>query len=354
MEISGRKIGEGYPCFIIAEACMNHMGRFDLAKELVRQSKEAGADAVKFQHHIADAEMLPDVQLPGGKKGALHAFLTAHSLSIGQHRELMALAKDLGIIYLCTPFSAQAAEQLHGIGLSAFKIGSGEMTNLLMLEYIAAWGKPMMVSTGMSALDEIDATYEALLAHRIPLALLNCVSEYPPRYEDMNLDCITTMKQRYPEAVIGHSDHSPNAYTSFLAAALGAHIIEKHVIVDKSHKSGDEAVSLDFRDFKGLVDGIRTIEAARGTKRLVHAEEKPTRDWAFHYAVAEQGLRAGTTISTEMIRPGNIWAKRTGAPTGIPSYDVRKLIGKTVLCDIPANTPLRWKQFTPAPQTADA
>lgn len=334
-------IGEGHPCFIIAEACVNHLGKMELARELVIESQKAGADAVKFQYHIADAEMLPDVQMSENFTESFYEFIKKFDLTFEQHRELKALAESVGITYLCTPFSTQAAFKLHEMGLDAFKIGSGEMTDILSLERIATLGKPMMISTGMSGWEEIDRTYNAL-ARKVPLALLNCLSEYPPAYEDMNLDVITVMRQRYPKAVIGHSDHAPDLFTSYAAAVLGASIIEKHVILDRSHVSPDTPVSITFDELAELVEGIRKIEASRGSEKTVHGKEKPIRSWAFHYAVAEKGLQKGQTITQEMIAPGNIWTKRTGRPNGILSADVQSLVGATVLRDIAPNAPMTW------------
>ena len=325
---------------------MNHLGRFDFAQELVIQSKKAGADAVKFQYHIPDSEMLSDIKMSDNFDGSFYEFLKKNALTLDQHRELKRFAEEeIDITYLCTPYSTQAALHLHEIGIDAFKIGSGEMTDVLSLEHIAGLGKPMMISTGMSTLEEIDLTYDILTRMRVPLALLNCISEYPPNYEDMNLDFITIMKQRYPKAVIGHSDHTPDAVTSYAAVVLGAHMIEKHVILDKAHKSCDQMVSLDFVEFKELVDGIRKIEAARGVDRKVHGREEQIRSWAFHYAVSEKGLKAGQVIKEEMIMPGDIWTKRTGHADGIKSHEVPKLIEAKVLTDIPPNSPLFWRQF---------
>jgi N-acetylneuraminate synthase len=330
---------------------MNHMGKFELAKELVVESKRAGADAVKFQYHIADAEMLPTVQIKDGGGNPLYEFIQKNALTIDQHKKLMALAEKEDITYLCTPFSTQAALELNEIGLSAFKIGSGELTDTLSLERIAECKKPMLVSTGMSTLEEIDRTYELLIEKNVPLALLNCISEYPPVYEDMNMDFITVMKNRYPHAVIGHSDHTVDAYTSLLAVMLGANIVEKHIILDKSEKGGDWEVSLDCTEFAAMVDGIRKIEASRGTERKVHTKEQPTRDWALHYAVAARGLKAGTVITEDMIAPGNIWTKRTGESGGIAPADVKALIGATVKEDIAPNSALKAENFALAIKT---
>jgi N-acetylneuraminate synthase len=205
----------------------------------------------------------------------------------------------------------------------------------------------MIVSTGMCTLEEIDRTYEVLVATGIPFALLNCVSEYPPRYEDINLDVITVMKERYPRAVIGHSDHTPDLYTSFAAVVLGAKIIEKHVILDKALQGPDRAVSINFEELRELVEGIRKIEAARGSERTVHAKEVPIRTWAFRYVVAEKGLHTGEVITVDRLRSGDVWTKRTGRPDGIRAHDLPRLVGAKVLRDIPPNSPLFWADLEP-------
>lgn len=345
ISFDGHTIGEGFPCFIIAEACDNHLGDMEKARAMIRESKKAGASAVKFQHHLADIEMLPDLPMSDNfEKGLpLYDFLKKYALTLDQHVELKAYAeKEVGITYMCTPFSYQAAKELESIGLSSFKIGSGEMTDVPSLEAIADFGKPMIISTGMCDWEEIDRTYNALTKKKAPIALMNCVSEYPPAYEDVNLDVITEMIKRYPLAVIGHSDHTPDIYTSYAAVTIGARIIEKHVILDKNQKGPDQAVSIDFTELAMLVDGIRKIEAARGSERRVHQKEAAIRTWAFRYVVAFRGLKKGQKITADMLQSGHLWTKRTGKTEGIRSHDLKSLVGKTVIRDIPANSPLFW------------
>jgi N-acetylneuraminate synthase len=222
------------------------------------------------------------------------------------------------------------------IGLDAIKIGSGEMTDIPSLEKMATtFRKPMIVSTGMCTLEEIDETYQALSRTGIPLALTNCCSEYPPVYEDINLRLIPLMAARYPLAVIGHSDHTPDLYTCFAAVTLGARIIEKHVILDKRQKGPDQSVSIDFRDLADLVDGIRKIEAAMGSEKSVHGLERPIRTWAFRSIVTTRPIRKGEPIAGDMI-----WSKRPG--TGIPSKWRQKIIGRCAVRDIAANKLVAW------------
>ena len=219
MNINKKKISLGNPAYIIAEACDNHMGSLDTAKEMCRQAKLAGCDCIKFQHHLPDEEMLPDVPMTSNFDIPLYEFLKRYALTLDQHKELMDYCDEIGIQYLCTPFSLKAAQELNELGVAAFKIGSGEMDDIPTLKAIAKMGKPMIVSTGMATMDEIKRTYDVLADEGIEFALMNCLSEYPPCYEDVNLGVIEQMQNEFPKAVIGHSDHTPDLYTSFAAVA---------------------------------------------------------------------------------------------------------------------------------------
>jgi N-acetylneuraminate synthase len=335
--IANRFIGANHPTYIIAEGCDNHLGDIEKAKEMVVRAKLAGADAIKFQHHLPDEEMLPDVPMSSNFNMPLYDFLTKYSLTLKQHQELMALCKQVGIQYLCTPFSWKAAQELESISVDAFKIGSGEMTDIPTLIRIAEFNKPMMISTGMCTYEEIERTYKSCVG-RAPLALFNCVSEYPPVYEDINLGVIQEMKARFPEAVIGHSDHTPDLFTCFAAVTLGAKIVEKHVILDKKQPGPDQSVSIGFKDLAELVDGIRKVEVSLGRTRKVHAREAKIREWAFRSLVSTRPVKAGEVLSEE-----TVWSKRPG--TGIPSHKMNEVVGKRARVDIPGNSLIRWDQL---------
>lgn len=314
------------------------MGSLDAAKEMCRQAKLAGCDCIKFQHHLPDEEMLPDVPMTSNFDIPLYEFLKRYALTLDQHKELMDFCDEIGIQYLCTPFSLKAAQELNELGVAAFKIGSGEMDDIPMLKAIAKMGKPMIVSTGMATMDEIKRTYDVLADEGIEFALMNCLSEYPPCYEDVNLGVIEQMQSEFPKAVIGHSDHTPDLYTSFAAVAKGAKIIEKHVILDKRTPGPDQSVSIDFFELRQLVDGIRKVEAALGSEKKVHSSEKGIREWAHRSVVSLVDIPVGATITQEMI-----WSKRPG--TGIPSYRMDEVIGKVAKREIKANTLVAWEDL---------
>jgi len=338
IEISGRKIGQDQPCFIIAEGCDNHLGNMDTAREMVRQAKACGADAIKFQHHLPDEEMLREgIPMSKNFNMPLYDFLKLYALTLDQHVELMQYCEELSIIYLCTPFSRKAAEELNEIGVKAFKIGSGEMTDLPTLKRIVAFGKPVILSSGMSVWDEIDETINTLKPLTDQLALMNCVSEYPARYEDINLGVIPQLQARY-QIPIGHSDHTPDIYTCFGAVAQGAKLLEKHIILDRRQPGPDQSVSIEPYELYQLVLGTRRIEVALGTEKKIHDEERVIRAWALRSVVSIAPIPAGTIITEE-----HIWTKRPG--TGIPARHLESILGRTAKVDIPKDHLLAWDEL---------
>ncbi len=339
ININGRKIGNGHLPYIIAEGCDNHMGNLEVAKEMALQAKLAGADCIKFQHHLPDEEMLPDVPMSSNFDIPLYEFLKLYALKLEQHVELKKYCDRIGITYLCTPFSYKAAWELNEADiLYAIKIGSGEMTDIPSLLKMTKFSKPMIISTGMCAMDEIDRTYDALKQTGIPLAFTNCLSEYPPVYEDVNLGVIPIMNNRYPDVVIGHSDHTPDLFTSFAAVSLGAKIIEKHVILDKLTPGPDQSVSIDFNELHELVDGVKKVYLAGGSEKKVHPKEEIIRQWAFRSIVSVTDIHPGDIITEDMI-----WSKRPG--TGIPSHKMTDIIGRKAVREIKKNTLISYQDL---------
>lgn len=337
IKIGNKTIGEESPCFIIAEACDNHLGNMDTAKEMARQSKLAGADAVKYQHHLPDEEMLKDgVPMSDNFNMPLYEFLQLYALSLDQHRELKEYCDEIGILYMCTPFSKKAALEIQDL-VPAFKIGSGELTDIPTLKVIAGLGKPMILSTGMSVLEEVDETVNALKPITDQFALMNCTSEYPPKYEDLNLGVINILKERYG-VPIGHSDHSPDIYSCFGAVSLGAKIIEKHLILDRKQPGPDQSVSIEPFELYQLVDGTRKIEAAMGSEKKVNKLEKPIRTWARRSIVTLKDIPAGTTLTEDLI-----WTKRPG--TGVEAKHLEEFIGKKATRDLEKDYLIQWEDI---------
>ncbi len=341
--IAGRKIGPGEPCYIIAEACDNHFGSMDRAFEMIKLARLAGADAIKFQHHLPDEEMLRDgVTMSSNFDEHLYDFLIRNALTLEQHAKIKQHCEEVGIQYLCTPFSFAAARELETLGVAAYKIGSGELTDTPTLEAIAQFKKPMLLSTGMSSWDEIDTTANLLKRLKAQFALFHCTSAYPTDPKDVHLSAIPEMKKRY-DVVIGHSDHTADIATAIGAIGFGASLIEKHFTVDKRLAGPDQAVSIDAFELYNLVTSIRRIELAVGSaNKSVHQSEAPIRSWARRSVVSIKTIAKGTRITADMV-----WTKRPG--TGIPAVEMTSVIGCVANEEIPVNTLLSWEQLKNEP-----
>ena len=332
------KIHNSMKPIVISECCDNHFGKIENAIKMVDLSKASGADIVKFQHHLPDEEMLPIVPKSSNFKEPLYEFLKKYALKLEDHVKLISYCKMKKIEYLCTPFSLKAAEELLKIGVKYFKIGSGEMTDIPTLKKISKFKLPMIISTGMCSVDEIQQTYDEVVKINKNLILMNCTSEYPPHYEDINLGFIPIMQKKFSKAYIGHSDHTSNLVTSLGAVALGAKLIEKHVTLNKAKKGPDADVSISFEELTTLVNEIDILSKTLGTNKEVYLKEKPIRKWAFRSIVSTRDIKKNTKILQSMI-----WSKRPG--TGIPAKEMSKVIGKKARRNIPYNKLIKWSDI---------
>lgn len=324
---------------IIAEACDNHFGSIEKAKKMIIKAKKSGADIIKFQHHIPDEEMLKKVPKSKNFKMSLYNFLKKYAFSIDDHYKLKEFCKTNSIEYLCTPFSYKAAKELNEIGVKFFKVGSGEFTDLMFIDKLLKLKKPIIFSTGMSSIKEIDFICNHLKKkHAKNIALMNCTSEYPPKIEDINLGFIEYLKKKYNNFVIGHSDHTNSIYTSVAAVAFGAKIIEKHVYLEGYNNGPDKDVSINFKQFSRLVKGIRIVEKALGSNKTVYKKEISIRKWARRSLVSTRDIIKGDKMSEK-----NFFSKRPN--TGIPSKDYKKIIGKKAKRNIKKDTILKKTFF---------
>lgn len=330
-------IAEENPVVIIAEIAVQHGGRMEAAKRLIDAAKAAGADIAKFQLHVPEAEMVPgSIKFWGGSMDDI--LREANFASYEQHKELKDYCQQVGIQYLCTPFCIAAVDILEQVGAEGYKTGSGELTNLPMMRHIAKTGKPIIVSTGMSTMEEIAATVGVLKTEGANFVITHCLSEYPPDHSRMNLGLIPKLKEEF-DVMIGSSDHSTEIYSALAAVVLGARVIEKHFTLPDLH-GPDDAVSLNPNQFKEMVEAVRKIETALGAEKKVSAEEEIVRAWAHHSVVAAQDILQGDVFTTE-----NLVAKRPGR--GIPAsfldpFYADRLIGKKAARDLPVNTILQW------------
>lgn len=339
--IGGRAVGDNHPPYVIAEAAVSHQGEIKTAKEMVYIAHAMGCDAIKFQMHVLENEMLRDVPTSDNFDEPLYDTLQKTELTVEEHKELQALCKTLGIDYLCTAFSARAADILdEELGLSAFKTGSGELTNIPLLTHIASKGKPMIISTGMALIEEIQETVDAIKATGTPFILTHCISAYPTPYERVNLHNILKYRELF-DVPVGLSDHSIGIYTSLGAVAIGACVVEKHFTLDKLQVGPDHAVSLEPYDLGELVKGCNACFLARGDEREIFPEEECIVAWARESVVAETDIPKGAVIQEEMV-----WVKRPSpGPGAIPAKDLRKVVGMRAKTAISADTQVLWEEI---------
>ncbi len=329
MEIAGRKIGGDEPIFIIAEAGVNHNGSLDLAKKLIDSAAGAKADAVKFQTFKAEDVVSPHAPKAEYQKHTTDAsesqleMIKKLELSIQDHRELIAYARYKKIIFLSTPFDERSVDLLIELGVPLIKIGSGEITNHPFLRYISKKGIPIILSTGMSTLEEVAETVSVIKnAGCKSLTLLHCTSNYPARVDDCNLAAMKTMANEL-NLPVGYSDHTLGIAIPIAAAALGACVIEKHFTLDKNLMGPDHKASLEPDELKEMVKSIRVVERALGSpvKAPVEAELE-VRDVARRSIVAKVDISKGTAITMDMLA-----FKRPG--TGLSPKNASLVIGKT-------------------------
>ncbi|HZX31789.1 MAG TPA: N-acetylneuraminate synthase [Rhodocyclaceae bacterium] len=315
---------------IIAEAGVNHNGDLDLAFALVDAAAAAGADAVKFQ--TFDAKSLVSVTAPKagyqkvttGEAESQQAMLERLQLDDAAHRALLARCREKGITFLSSPFDIPSTDYLLGLDVPLLKIPSGEITNLPYLRHLGKSGKPLILSTGMSTLGEVEealAVLEAAGTPRQSITVLHCNTEYPTPYGDVNLRAMATLAQAFG-VTVGYSDHTPGIEVSVAAVALGAAVIEKHFTLDRNLPGPDHKASLEPAELAAMVTAIRNVEAALGSPvKAPSPSELPNRPIARKSLVAARAIRQG-----EPFTPENVVAKRPG--TGISPMRWDEVMGR--------------------------
>lgn len=346
INIAHRSVGPGQPCYIIAEAGVNHNGSLEMARQLVDIAVQAGADAVKFQTFKAERLVTPDapkadyqVRTTGSAESQFD-MIRRLELSPEIHRELMAYCHRKNILFMSSPFDEESADLLADMGVAVFKVPSGEITNLPLLTHVALKGKPMIVSTGMAYLSEVEAAVRTIeAAGNREFVLLHCVSNYPADPADVNLRAMRTLSAAFGVPV-GYSDHTQGIEVPLAAAVLGACIIEKHLTLDHGLSGPDHRASLEPDEFTAMVRGIRTVEVALGHGRKEPAaSEANTVSVARKSLVAAQDIQAGTMLTEELIA-----IKRPG--TGLPPTMLASILGRSVRLDVRAGTVLTLEMLT--------
>ena len=330
-------IGEKYNPIIIPEIGINHKGDINLAIHLADKAIKAGAQIIKHQTHIVDDEMSYEAKKikPANADIPIYDLIKKSSLNEKDEKKLMNYIQSRKKIFISTPFSRKAAERLANFDVPAFKIGSGECNNYPLVEYIAKFKKPIILSTGMNSIDTIRPSVKIFRKYKIPYALLHCTNIYPTPTRLVRINCITLLKKNFPDAVVGLSDHTENIYTSIASIALGASIIEKHFTDSKSRKGPDISSSMDSSELKELIKATKEVYLSRGNIKKPLPEEKKTIDFAFSSVVATRFIKAG-----EKLTKNNIFLKRPNNGYFRPN-DYKGLIGKIAKKNISFNTQLK-------------
>ena len=337
MKIGNIEIGEGCEPLVIPEIGINHNGDLKVAKEMVLAAYRAGAKLIKHQTHIVDDEMscLAKNVIPGNANISIYEIMKKAALSEEEEYELMKYTESLGMEFLSTPFSRAAADRLHKFGVKAYKIGSGEMNNYPLLEHIASFGKPMIVSTGMNSIESIRKAVAILEKHNVPYALLHTTNLYPTKPEQVRLGAMQEMMQEFPNTIIGLSDHTINNNSCIAAVALGAKIVERH-FTDKMDRNGPDIVcSMDEQTCKELIQASKEVTLMLGGEKKALEEEQITMDFAFATVVTIKSIKKGESFTKD-----NLWVKRPG--TGeILAEEYNVILGKKAACDINIDTQLK-------------
>jgi N,N'-diacetyllegionaminate synthase len=327
---------------IIAEIGVNHNGSTALAKEMIQAAAEAGADVVKFQTYKATEVMTDQTPLAdymSDKEGSFLELAKKLELTAEQTIEVKNYTESLGVEFMSSPFDVPSTYFLAELGLTRLKIPSGEAVNPFVLKAAAKTGLPLIVSTGMCTLEEVQKSMNLLkLHHSGPVTLLHCTTQYPAAVENSNLKAMETLRKAF-EVPIGYSDHTPGIEVSLAAVALGATVIEKHFTIDRSLPGPDQAASLLPAELRALVHGTRVIERALGHGRKEpYPIELEVAQVARKSLVTAEALPAGTIMSWQ-----NLKAKRPG--TGIPAWDIDLVLGKTINKDLSADALLKPEDF---------
>jgi N-acetylneuraminate synthase len=341
IQIDNRKIGLDYPPLVIVEIGINHEGSLETAFEMVDAAWKAGAEVIKHQTHVVEDEMSKEAKnvIPGNASVSIYDIMQRCALNEEDEIKLKDYVESKGMIFISTPFSRAAANRLERMGVSSYKIGSGECNNYPLIEHIASFGKPMIVSTGMNDIESVRKTVEILEKYNVQYGLLHTTNLYPTPVHLVRLGAMQELQNEFPNAIVGLSDHTTSNRACFAATALGACILERH-FTDKMERPGPDIInSMDPISLQELIYGSAEIALMRGGKKEVAEEEQVTIDFAFATVVTIKPIKKGEKFTKE-----NIWVKRPG--TGpIKAEHYNELLGKTVNKDIDNDEHIDWSDI---------
>ena len=338
MNIGSRCIGDNEPPLVIAEIGINHGGSLDVAKSMVKAAYKAGAECIKHQTHFVEDEMTEEAKsiFPPNADISIWEVMETCALSRDEEISLKNHTENLGMIYISTPFSRSAADFLFDIGVKAFKIGSGEADNLPLIRHIVKFQKPIILSTGMQTIESLKKSVDIINNSGVDYALLECTNLYPSPPEIVSLQGINELRDAFPNAVIGFSDHSIGPYISLASVALGACIIERHFTDTRYRIGPDISCSMDPAELKLIIDRSQEIFIARRNTKKRSTEEESVYKFARASIVADRNLKKGQIITSN-----DIWARRPGNGQ-IPADKFDNLVGKKINKNLSKNTQLNW------------
>ena len=341
MKIGNRSIGPNEPPLVIAEIGINHGGDLDVAKNMVDLIASSGCECVKHQTHIIEDEMTEEAKsiFPPNADKSIWDVMKECSLTLDEEKELKKHSENLGLIWISTPFSRKAVDFLDHIDVPAFKIGSGEADNLPLINHIAKKGKPIIMSTGMQSIQSLKNSVEILENSHVEYALLECTNLYPSPPEIVSLRGIEELKEAFPKALVGFSDHSIGPEMALASVALGACIVERHFTDTRYRNGPDISCSMDPAELRLMIDRSAEIYKALKNPKQRTKPEEDVYKFARASVVADKDMPAGHIITEK-----DIWARRPGSGE-IPGYKYHDVIGKKLRLAVKKNHQLEWSNF---------
>jgi N-acetylneuraminate synthase len=340
-KIGTRSVGPDFAPLVVAEIGINHNGDLNEAKLLVDSAAAAGAELIKHQTHIPDAEMSQEARLvkPGNADISIYEVIENCSLTLDEERSLAEYVRSKGLIFISTPFSFEALDFLETLDVPAYKIGSGECNNYPLVEAIASKGKPVIMSTGMNSIESITPSVEILRRYGVPYALMHCTNLYPTPDKLIRLNSLNDLRAAFPDAVLGLSDHSLTNYPCLASVSLGASILERHFTDSKERSGPDIICSMTPSELRELIEGSKIIHAATKGGKFPVKEEDVTIAFAFASVVATRKLKPG-----DILTRNDLTLKRPSGGDFGPK-DFNDLIGKVVSSEIEPNKQIKRTQI---------
>lgn len=336
-EIAGRKVGLEFDPLVIAEIGINHEGSLKVAYEMVDAAIAGGAEIIKHQTHVVEDEMSGEAKkvIPGNADVSIYEIMERCSLNEEDETKLKNYVESKGAVFISTPFSRAAAYRLERMNVKAYKIGSGECNNYPLLDLIASFGKPIILSTGMNDIPSIEKAVEIFRKHKIPFCLLHTTNLYPTPDHLIRIGAMQQLQAAFPDAVVGLSDHSIDNLACLGAVAAGASVLERHFTDSKDRPGPDIVCSMDSKECAELIAQSKRMAKMRGGKKEAAKEEKVTIDFAYASVVTVSEIKEGEKLTRE-----NLWVKRPGTGEYL-AEDYESLLGKIAIKTIPSDVQLK-------------